>query len=56
MIYHSEKDKTREENKAGESTLNYRLLKLRSKILANNSNISINNLHIFSMDSYSSAS
>ena len=54
MIYHSEKDKNAEKQLVDDSTLNYRLLKLRSKILANNSNISINNLHIFSMASFSS--
>lgn len=56
MIYHSEKDKSTEKTQACEGTVNYRLLKLRSKILANNSNISINNLHIFSMDSFGTAS
>ena len=56
MIYHSEKDKSTEKTQVNEGTVNYRLLKLRSKILANNSNISISNLHIFSMDSFGTAS
>lgn len=30
--------------------LNYNLLKLRNKIVANNTRIKLNNLHIFTMD------
>lgn len=50
MVRSNELQKNEETIKKEAKALNYRLLKLRSKILANSLNISINNLHIFSMD------
>ena len=48
LYYDTSKEEINKKNE--EKSLNYCILKLRSKMLINNLNLSINNLYVFSVD------